>query len=520
MSAKLSKSEYPARHTAADFQCFGPAAVCDGNFMGTKVADLGCFKQDGTDTNKYYHAAVVKSKINGEWYVYFEWGKVGNKNPQFQFIHCYSEQEAEQEYSKQLHSKNDKRGVWIQHSQLGKVLQAQPGKDCYLVRPQATRSTGLPDAKTIAQNDGADVKRKPKAAVKNNVDPQTLRLLSDLRLGTVQFTRTSMADNALPTQSAINEGRQVLDEARKRLVHLPHDPSLQVSDRELRNLTYHLYSRIPKIKSRNAAELDWILSANNISRWEMDLDAFEGALYSEEIDMDVDPYGGAPFRLRYLGSRTEDGKFIRDWMPNATRNKHSYLRNMKIANVWAVERNDELEKFESYQKKIRRPGIQRKHVLHQPKDCPIMKDAELWETSNTNLLFHGTRSVNVSGILSTGLRMPKQLQGVKITGAMFSSGSGLYWADDWKKSAGYTSLRSSYYASGDGSIASRKAFMFVTAVALGKMHTAPSPYPYTAPPNNCNSIFGKAGTSGVVNNEYVTFTLDAHKMFYLVEFDA
>ena len=153
MATKIEKSTYPTGHKPSDFSCFGPPAVKDGEFQNTMICDLGSFSQEGKDTSKYYHAAVVQSKINSKWYSYFEWGRTGASNPQFQFQECSSKEEAQRDYVKQAESKNIKRGEWVVHQTLGKILQAKPGKDCYLVRPQSTRSTGLPDARTIKLNE-------------------------------------------------------------------------------------------------------------------------------------------------------------------------------------------------------------------------------------------------------------------------------------------------------------------------------------------------------------------------------
>ncbi len=115
-------------------------------FKDTMICDLGCFTQDGKDSNKFYHASVVQSNKNQKWFTYFEWGRTGATNPQFQFGECASKEDAQREYVKQVESKNSKRGEWVSHPSLGKILQAKAGKDCYLVRPQSTRSTGLPNA--------------------------------------------------------------------------------------------------------------------------------------------------------------------------------------------------------------------------------------------------------------------------------------------------------------------------------------------------------------------------------------
>src|SRR5262249_11580651 len=158
MGSKLDKDTFPESAGPSDFQCFGPPATQDGEFETTRICDMGCFTQDGKDSNKYYHGAVVQHKSSKKWYAYFEWGRTGAKSPSFQFVACANEQDAAHEYAAQLHSKNDKRGQWVTIAGI-KTLQAKAGKDCYLVRPQATRSTGLPDARTIKVNEGAKPKK-------------------------------------------------------------------------------------------------------------------------------------------------------------------------------------------------------------------------------------------------------------------------------------------------------------------------------------------------------------------------
>ena len=103
-----------------------------------------------------------------------------------------------------------------------------------------------------------------------------------------------------------------------------------------------------------------------------------------------------------------------------------------------------------------------------------------------------------------------------ITGAMF--GPGLYFADDWKKSAGYTSLHDSYWSGGGGAVRGRDAFMFAADVVLGNPYVAPQAHGYTGPPHGHHSIYGKAGHSGVQNNEFIVFRAEQNQLRYLIEF--
>jgi Poly(ADP-ribose) polymerase catalytic domain/WGR domain len=547
MATKLAKDTYPEKASASDFQCFGPPATKDGDFDNSKICDLGCFTQDGKDTNKYYHCAVVQHLKSKKWYAYFEWGRTGAANPSFQFVECANEQDAHWAFASQLHSKNDARGEWITIAGI-RTLRARAGKDCYLVRPMATRSTGLPDARSIKINEGARTDRKPdrksdadpkstdgrhssseKTAAKKStkksikIDEPTRHLLRDLSVATIAYTRGSMADESLPTQSAIDEARAILNEAQKRLTKVGDKVEKQIKDKQLLEMTTLMYGRIPKKKALRAKPEEWILSKDNILVWQNDLDAFESALYATDIDQsdeEVNPLEELNLEMEWIDPKSAVGKSLYLWWPAATANRHSYIKDMKLRNIWRIDRHEDQGKLVEVQKRIakEKPEIHER-PLHQLDKRPDIKKADhkLFSDSNTGLLFHGTRSVNVRGIMKEALRMPKELVGVVITGAMF--GPGLYFADDWKKSAGYTSLMNSYWSRGSGAVAGRGAFMFAMDVALGRPFVAPKAHGYVAPPDGHHCVFGKAGDSGVQNNEFIVFDRTQQQIRYLAEFD-
>jgi hypothetical protein len=282
-----------------------------------------------------------------------------------------------------------------------------------------------------------------------------------------------------------------------------------------------MYGRIPKVKPIGAPPETWILSKDNILAWQNDLDAFESALYATDIEEDpeFDPFAGMELTMEWLPPDSALGKQLYAWWPRATQNRHGWVGDMTIKNLWRVERHADKGKLPPVQEEIlgEKPKITER-PLHQLDKRPDLKSADTkrHHATNTALLFHGTRSVNVSGILRESLRLPKQLVGVVITGAMF--GPGLYFADDWKKSAGYTSLHGSYWSGGGGAVKGRNAFMFAADVVLGNPFVAPQAGGYTGPPKGHHSIFGKAGASGVVNNEFIVFRAQQHQLRYLIEF--
>lgn len=503
---KLKKSTWPTGHGPNDFKCFGPPATKDGEFEENMICDMGCFTQDGKDSNKYYHAAVTQSKINNLWYPYFEYGRVGATNPQFQFHECSSKEEAQKVYAKQLHAKNDRRGEWITIAGI-KTLRAKKGKDCYLVRPQATRATGLPNAKTIV----TDVKVKQKKSKKEQkaFDPESLSLLKDLNIGAIEYTRSSMANAALPTLDAIKEARDILEEATKIIKkNYSNDLEGQSNSKELEQLTGFLYSRIPKKKAKKATKSEWNLTEKNIDLWIDDLDAYETALDATTVESTTTK--DYPFFIEHLSRGSSLGKFICNFMNNGTRNVHGGVGRLNIKNIWKITHDSNLSNFQKYRKSVNKTC--REKPLHQVDRIDI-EQAEIDENkkSHTFMLFHGTRSVNVGSILNTTLRVPN-------LNAYGMFGPGIYWADDWKKSAGYCSMNGAYWSRGKGGLSNRHAFMFIGDVVLGNMWVAPRSTRKKHGPEY-HSTFGKMNKSGVMNNEFIVFTNKALYLRYLVEFN-
>lgn len=533
--AKLAKCTYPSGHGPDDFKCFGPAATQDDVFEGTYLADLGCFNQDGgVDSNKRYHGCVCESRKNKQVWFYAEWTRTGNTTPQFQFAGPFSKDEAQRQYIKKMKSKNIGRGQWTTIAGIAaKVLRPKTDKhgkpkDLYLVRPLNKRSSGLPDGRNILAGSTTSVakitttkargKKKATSKPSRTCDHQTLRLLHDMNVGVKAYARAAIVGGDIPSQEAIDEARDILTAARQRVGKVAK--SDQPRDAELRTLTALIYGKVPKVKDQKVDPSQYVLTGDNVFLWDQDLDAFESALSTVTVDEpQVDPYGGMNITLTWLSLSSPEGELIHSWMPKATANRHGGMGDMQIKNVWRVERHGIAAMFHALQQKILndKPSLREKPKF-QPRSRKDLNQTQqtAYRDSNTAMLFHGTRSVNVMGIMREGLRLPRQLVGVAITGAMF--GPGHYWADDWKKSAGYCSLSSSYWARGSGSVSGRAAFMFVADVVLGQLHVADGYRGYTSPPRGAHAIFGKAGHSGVQNNEFITFDNMQNQLRYLVEF--
>lgn len=540
MATKLGRNEIPADHIREDFECFGPVANKDTQFEGCRLADLGCFKQDDVDSNKYYHAAVVKSKKDGKFYLYVEYGRTKDgqsSSPQYQFTACSSESEAMKEFVSQCNSKNTKRGVWEKVGSKDRFvpkLKKGGTEDLYVVRYMISRSVGLPSAKNICNADSAATTVvKSKKSSKSNFDKQTRDLFRDLMGGTIKYTRSVMVGNTMPSLSAIVDAKDLLNDALFQVKKIGDKIEDQVSDQTLKKLTYNLYGMIPKSKPPGAPESSWILSQENIGRWQQDLDAFESAINStdvEEVEEEMDIMQGIPANVESIDLNSELGKHLTNWWKTSTRNKHGH-KELQIHNLWKVERHGDYDLFDKFvQSTVNEMpdnwNNERPMFYENQKQRPDLTSTErkLYHKSNTALLYHGSRSVNIHGIIREGLRLPNQLVGVKINGAMF--GPGIYSADDWGKSANYCSTGGRYnslYAGSSGHIHNRRSFMFAVDVCLGNPYLGVKSYGYTKAPDGYHSVFGKAGVSNawfnekLQNNEWIVYRKNQIVLKYLAE---
>jgi len=125
---------------------------------------------------------------------------------------------------------------------------------------------------------------------------------------------------------------------------------------------------------------------------------------------------------------------------------------------------------------------------------------------NVQELWHGTRVSNLLSILKVGLIVPPSNAG-HCTGRMF--GNGVYFSDQSTKALNYA------YGYWGGSRDNR-CFMFLADVAMGKSYTPTRSGSYR--PNGYDSIFAKAGQSGVRNNEMIVPNVYQCKLKYLVQF--
>lgn len=499
--SKLAKCCLPQSHTWNDFEAFGPVATKDGEFHGTYLADFGYFSQTDRDSNKSYSCAVVQSKIDKSWYTYVEYGRTGNVNNQFQFTKASSKEEAQSFYIDQCEKKNSKRGQWVEHKILGKILQPKPGKDCYLVRNQAKRLVRIPACCDITNGTTAT-----KTAPITSLDSVTAKLLADLSQGSLTYTRSVIEGDSVPSLDAIEQGRKICDEATK---IANKAKKYFETNKDLIELTNILYSRIPMRKDKHDS---WVLDPSNIQKWRDNLDTF-ASVASQQTTTVIGPQ--VNFGIKALDLSNGIGKWLKEWFLTASKNRHDYVKSITINNIFELNLNS--SEFNKNLDLVRKTDS----IIpeHQPKERKDTIDTR-YDNSGTYMLFHGSRSVNLMSIMENGLRLPKTLSNVTTNGALL--GPLIYHADDFRKSVGYTSYENSYWTKGSGGISSRGAFMFISDVICGNILVAPKGNCYNDLPKGYGCVMGKGGYTKMSfgtlqNNEYVTMPNHVN-LRYLVEF--
>ena len=551
MAVKLGRKMLPSGYSAHDFKYMGRPANDQGDFgPDVGVADMACVNQFGEANNaKHYHGGVVQSG-DGKWWVYLEWGRIkpgkswGNyfNGQDFQFVQCSSEAEARSQFRSQMVSKNTSR--LVKKDIGGKTIWAgAAGKDGYIVQKLATRERGLPDAYTIKDSSGVEVKKDAapapvKAAPEikkptREYQKQVIQLAQSLVLGTRQYARAaSEATGVIPTMSAIEEVRdELLPLALKEIARVGDDINKQIKDQKLIDLSKLVAALVPRPIPRHGSSDErakaTILSAENVLAIQQDLDAFEAALKNEDFsveddkpqpELDADVLLGA--KLTWLDPKSELGAWVIESYTGMTNDRHGYIRGkVRVRNVFQVERPTQDQEFVDAVSQLaasRKGGFKHFARLQPKQRIDLGAFSDTAAQANVFLGIHGTRSVNVHPIMKSNLRLPRQLSGVHITGAAF--GHGIYFATDWKKSYGYTGHGNAYYGGG-GQIAGRGFFMFLADVAMGKGYMTKTTGSWSTPPDGCDSVAAYPEFSSVINDEHIIFNPHYQRIRYLVEAD-
>lgn len=436
----------------------------DSGFENYNVVDKKTlnFLDAMNNSNKYYTIELHECK--GKYRVFTDYGRLGGSS------------------TKQVRETDNLAVAQKEFESIAKSKMKKGYKEIEL----AQSSTGSQKAKELI--DASEIKQKTKSRKKKSqLEPEIQefvkqifdeagRKLSQLVKGDINSDGASPLGKLSTKQ--IEKGRSILNEIAQ-IVNLR--PNLSTQD--VLNFTNEYYANIPKVfGSKISPEQIAIKSLARISE-EMDIlkfyeDALRmgGVLYdAENIDKQ---YKSLNSDIGILDPASDKYKELVHYV-NSTESRHHGVA-LQVKRIFTVKQ----------------------------KNAPAFDDSY----GNVRELFHGSRSANLPGILSTNLRLPKSLgNGVVITGAMF--GPGIYFASQSTKSSQYSCSRF-----GGTMNKYPTAYMFVAGVALGNVYEVENAHYFHEAPKGYDSVRGVEGRS-LLHDEYIVYRENQQELRYIVEFE-
>lgn len=324
----------------------------------------------------------------------------------------------------------------------------------------------------ISKEDAKEIKEKSTAKLKEpivvtkqsdfEIDPKVAKFVKNVYFEANQTIKKSLNPSAFQRNDTplgminlnmINKGRDILAEVatlQNKLVKAKRNREMLMENIAVLSNMYN--STIPRVLKRGSDS--WLLDTGEklMEQFEL-LDVLELALSSAVLNtnMEVD------IESQYNGLNSDitlvtDKNIINDIKEKMKREQlHNHHFNTKLCNVFEINQ----------------------------------KNAPAFDSScgNVTSLFHGTRAANLYGILSTHIKLPRNLgSNVQLTGAMF--GPGCYFGE-YSKSLQYATARF-----GGTQNKSKKYYLFICDVALGKMKMEPHAKNYAQSPAGYNSVMG------------------------------
>lgn len=359
----------------------------------------------------------------------------------------------------------------------------------YLVSDLATQTAGSTKATTRINSDALDsgtLRHLTKGtATKANVHPKLLDLIEHLYAETNQAISLSVTGSIKKDARAplgnigingINRGRAILTNIKGYLTTRPTQ-----GQRLVESLSVEYYKTIPrKLPSDLRTDTSWILSTKDRVDKEFEiLDLYEDALRMLPVLSNTD------FESRYRA-------LFCDIRPVEDSKTLEYLSH-KVVSTKASNHNFGLKLVSAYE-------------LNQH-NAPTFNQSGI---QNVRHLFHGSRSANLIGILSSHLKLPNNLASdIHKTGAMF--GGGIYFAHNATKSANYA-----FSQFGGRKNKYDTAYLFVAEVAMGNVYKTEKPQSFSEAPQGYHSVMGAKG-SHLVNDEFIVYDPSQVKIRYLIE---
>lgn len=398
----------------------------------------------GHNNNKFYIIQILQSQFSSEFYCWNRWGRVGERGSDNGLEMCNDSTSAIKSFEKKFKDKTGNN--WKDRENF-----VPKSKKYTLIETESLEEESV--AVTVAGYDSKDCQP-------SKLDPETQDLISlcfDKDMFNSQLKKFEIDVKKMPlgklSKTQIAKGFEVLEEIEEVL------NGSKINSSKINDLSSKFYTVIPQdfgrakpplidSKEKLQQKYDMLMVLSDI---ELAQNMSEESVKKEEIDTSKPPhpldtnYEQLKCKLDLLDKNSEEFKVIEEY---AKETKGYYP--CQILNVWKVEREDEVKRFQEHDS-----------IEHR------------------KLLWHGTNVAVVAAILKTGLRIMPHSGG--------RVGKGIYFASEQGKSAGYV-----------GTAQHRNkniGIMFLNEVALGKEHhITRDDCSLTKPPAGFDSIVARGCT--------------------------
>lgn len=339
-------------------------------------------------------------------------------------------------------------------------------------------------------------KDQGKSTIKEITDKVVNQLVNDLQ----KFAKVSVETNYIVTSEQVTQ--KMIDEAQIIVDEITHILNIGQNIEPINKYLIQLFQIIPRkmkhvkdglyrpVSKEDGLEIktpeDLQVAQHMIANEQATLDVMAGQVSTQDKIEEKEAKPSAKNILEAMGlviieCLSTDIPLIKDLMGP---NKNQFKRAYQITNLRTQAKFDK-----------------------------VLKD---YENKKIELFWHGSRNENWWSILNKGLVL--RPANAIINGAMFSKG--IYFADKFQKSLGYTSHRGSYWTNGN----SDRAFLSIKNVHVGNQFNIYKHEPYCYNLNtkflkdkgNYDSVFAHGGAD-LRNNEYIIYTEPQCTIKYLVE---
>lgn len=421
--------------------------------------------------NVFYKMQVVKDKVRGVFVLFTRWGRV-NTEGQWQQTPFGTYEEATKEFSKIFKSKS--ANDWATRANFEKV----PGKYRLIQWTKKLKHTNQVKNFDLDQCKVSVLSKTALRFLYRVTSPSGfLSAYANFRVDESLFPLQNLTKETLIDAENILKNIQALI-AEKDKMFAKKDKDLKaIAEKidELSGLSSQFFELVP-FRDDQGTTIDPIMNEGTLTNYRkviFDLVHFEiviklmCASYSQQYK--IGPYdyifNCMSFKMASLSRQTEEFGIIQQYIINgldsslsksmAQNNYNFGYGNNKpeqyLTNIYAVERKGEKDKFKAWSGE-----------------------------KNSMLLWHGTKTGNVMGILQNGFRIAPT--NVDSSGAMF--GEGIYFADRFHKAYQYSEdWPMGRMNSPQGQQKDDYRYMFLCEVILGKCKQVYEAKDYSVAPN-------------------------------------